>query len=216
MQVAPDSDIDAVRRTMRRSGMSSNSRFHIMYVCTANICRSPMAERVAGQRLRQVLGPAAARFTVSSAGTSALQGDDIHPYAVKALESLGAPVDGFRARQVTAGLLADADLVLTAGREHRAACVSLEPTTLGRCFTIRQFARLAETVSGSSLPIGDPVTRARHLVAAALRARGTLQPVAPEFDGVPDPIGRSPEVFADCAQLLREAVGLPLDLIAGG
>jgi protein-tyrosine phosphatase len=206
MQVAPDSDIEAVRRTMGRSGMSSNSRFHIMYVCTANICRSPMAERVAGQRLRQVLGPAAARFTVSSAGTS----------AVKALESLGAPVDGFRARQVTAGLLADADLVLTAGREHRAACVSLEPTTLGRCFTIRQFARLAETVSGSSLPIGDPVTRARHLVAAALRARGTLQPVAPEFDGVPDPIGRSPEVFADCAQLLREAIGLPLDLIAGG
>jgi protein-tyrosine phosphatase len=194
----------------------SDERFSVLFVCTANICRSPMAERLAAHVLLESLGAGAARFTMASAGTKALEGEDMHPYTAQVLQAAGAPAGGFRARQVLPQQVAGADLILTATRTHRSAVVSLDPSALGRCFTIPQFARLTEAVTRSTtLPEGDPVQRGRALVRETARARALLQPVPAEEDEIPDPIGRSLEAFDACGALLRQTLRPPLELITG-
>jgi protein-tyrosine phosphatase len=186
----------------------SQGYFNVLFVCTANICRSPMAERLAAAELD---GP----FSVASAGTRGHHGEDMHPYAAETLASMDVDPEGFRARQLDASHIAGADLILTATREHRSAVVSLDPTSLGRAFTIPQFARLvaASEPVGSS---GDPAERARAVVKEALRARALLQPVEREVDEIADPIGRPREAFTACATLLQDTLRPALAVIAAG
>ena len=189
----------------------SGERFEILFVCTANICRSPMAERLAARYLADMTDV----IGVSGAGTRGHEGSQMHPHAEQSLRSLGVTSGGFRARQLTAAHLAGADLVLTAAREHRSACVSLDPASLGRVFTIPQFARLAEVTAGTPIPGDDPVTRARGVVREAVRARALLQPVSAELDEIADPIGRPQAEFDACAALLQRELLPTLRLLAG-
>jgi protein-tyrosine phosphatase len=189
----------------------SGQRFEILFVCTANICRSPMAERLAAR----YLGDVPDLFGVSGAGTRGQEGSEMHPHAEQTLRSLGASADGFQARRLTAAHLAGADLVLTATREHRSACVSLDPVSLGRVFTIPQFARLAEVMATTPIDGDDPVTRARAVVREAVRARALLQPISAELDEIADPIGRPQEAFDACGELLQRELGPTLRLLAG-
>jgi protein-tyrosine phosphatase len=189
----------------------SGGGFSILFVCTANICRSPMAERLAAQELARHGG----LISVSSAGTRGHHGDDMHPYAAETLESMGVAADAFRARQLDASHIGGADLILTATREHRSAVVSLDPASLGRAFTIPQFARLV--AASDRVPATEnPVERARMVVQEALRARAMLQPVDRELDEIADPIGRPREAFTACATLLQNTLRPALAVIAAG
>ena len=108
-----------------------------------------------------------------------------------------------------------ADLVLGATRDHRAAAVVLHPRAAPRTFTLREFARLAAAVDPATLPSGDPVARARALVAAAAALRASVPPARPRDDDLADPYHAPASAFAACAALVRSALDGPLDLVAG-
>ncbi|WP_434739970.1 low molecular weight phosphatase family protein [Micromonospora sp. SH-82] len=169
----------------------------ILFVCHANLCRSPMAEFVATDLLAKL------PVTVASAGTHAVDGHPMHPYAAEVATGTGRDPETFRSRRVTADLLRDAALVLTATRGQRSTCVGLAPAALHRVFTLRQFARLAELASGPQAATGAPLTAA--LRAAAL-ARGRLQPTAPADDDLTDPIGNGLAEFRECAREIERCV----------
>ena len=63
----------------------------VLFVCHANMCRSPMAEYIARRLL------AAHPVTVASAGTDAVDGTPMHPYAIDLAAGTGADPTGFRA-----------------------------------------------------------------------------------------------------------------------
>src|SRR6266487_4367262 len=107
--------------------LTAGSAFRVLVVCAGNVCRSPLAERLIRARLAAALGGGAERFLVASAGTEAVAGTPMDQRAAAVARSLGADPDGFRAQPVSADLVAGADLVLTATREHRAAVVRLHP-----------------------------------------------------------------------------------------
>src|SRR4051794_35150893 len=101
-------------------------------VCTGNICRSPLMERLFVARLQAKLpAPQAARFEVGSCGTWGLDGWAMEPAAAETLTGLGGDPVGFQARAMTAALL-DADLILVATREHRRLVVTEAPSALSR------------------------------------------------------------------------------------
>jgi len=193
----------------------ADDRFGILVVCTANICRSPIAERLLRHSLGARLGPAVAQFHVSSAGTEALVGEAIHPHSATMLDELGARSSGFHSRAVTPAYLSGADLVLTATRAHRAACVSLAPATIGRTFTLKQLARLANAVQPEMVPVTDPVARARWLIAAVPILRPQLQPVAAAEEDLLDPIGRPIQAYRVVADETQRAVDAIAGVIAG-
>ncbi len=145
----------------------------VLFVCTANICRSPAMELIA----RDLAGSADVVF--SSAGTHARTG---HPMNSEMAATLPAgAADGFRSRHLTAAVLTDADLVLTAEQVHRRHILDDFPQLHRQVFTLGQFAASLPDadLTGADLTGADLVTAAGHRRAAA----------APEHD-VGDPYRR--------------------------
>ncbi len=189
--------------------------FRVLHVCTGNICRSPMAERLMADGLQARLGEQAAGFVVESAGTWGHTGSPMEPYALSTLASYDVDGSAFRARELVAEHVVAADLVLAATREHRAAAVVLQPRAAARTFTLREFARLAAAVDPTALPDGDPAERARALVKAAAGKRGLVPPETPADDDLADPYHAPESAFAACAALIQEALRAPLELLGG-
>src|SRR3954447_10202641 len=147
--------------------------FRVLFVCTGNICRSPMGQVMLTSRLRAALGPAADRLgEVTSAGTYGVVGHAIEREARVAVDELGVVPDDFAARELVKDILEASDLVLTATREHRAAAVSMLPRASRRTFTIREFARLVSAFDVGALTGDDPLARTKSLVDAAAAQRG--------------------------------------------
>ncbi|TFV52992.1 low molecular weight phosphatase family protein [Blastococcus sp. TF02A-35] len=172
----------------------------VLLLCTANVCRSPLAEVL----LRAELGPGT-DVDVSSAGVRARPGDLA---CATMAEVAGVAPSGSPARQVDPRLLQQADLVLTMTRTHRAAAVDLAPAALRRTFTLREFADLAVLAAGGTdLPAaGSPGRRLADLVVAAPRARAGR--VAGAHDDIPDPHGLGPAEHERAGAEIRRAVAV--------
>jgi protein-tyrosine phosphatase len=174
--------------------------FRILTVCTGNICRSPLAERLLQHGLDQ-LAPGA--YRVDSAGTGALVGAAMEPHIEGFVRVLGASADNFSARQLTAAILAEQDLVLALTRRHRSRIMELHPGMLKKAFTLRELARLlpqVQTHRGAA-----PRERWEAVIPLALRAR-SLHGHNPEEDDVVDPYGRGDDVYEQTRREIMPAV----------
>jgi protein-tyrosine phosphatase len=123
----------------------------VLTVCTGNICRSPLAERL--------LGLARADLSVTSAGLSALVGhpadrDTVH---VAQLRS-GIVLDGHSARQFTAELGRRNDLILVMEDWQRLRISEIAPSLFGRVFLLTRWT------TGVDVP--DPYRRGPAVQAA--------------------------------------------------
>jgi protein-tyrosine phosphatase len=95
----------------------------VLFVCTGNTCRSPLAEALCKKLLADRLGCPVEElprrgFVVLSAGLSALRGEPAAAEAVEAARELGADLSGHGSRPVTPELLALADLVVGMTGSH--------------------------------------------------------------------------------------------------
>ncbi|WP_409329167.1 hypothetical protein [Trujillonella humicola] len=170
----------------------------VLVVCTANICRSPVGERLLAARL------AGAGVTVGSAGTRALTGAAIDPPMAALLGPAGARADGFAARQLRPELVRDAALVLAMSREHRAAAVSTLPAAVRRTFLLADAADLAEAVAASGWPAQVAPTPAARL--AALPSLAAPHRPAARGVEVPDPYRRPAAEYRECFAVVEDAV----------
>jgi protein-tyrosine phosphatase len=177
----------------------------ILCVCTGNVCRSPVAERLLAARL----GPS---VTVTSAGTLGLTGRAIEPAMAAHLAALGLSDVGFTARRLTAADLGRADLVLGLTRDHRADAVEMAPSTVRRAFTLLEFARLLGQIHPDELPEGTAADRLRTATPlAAARRRMISGPI--DTDDVVDPYRLAQEVYDQSFSAIRIAVDAIADRI---
>lgn len=180
--------------------MSGDAPFRILTVCTGNICRSPMAERLLQSGL-DALAPG--QFHISSAGVGALVGEPIDARVAGFVRVFGGDSEGFAARQLTPEILAGQDLVLALTREHRGHVVQMAPAFLRKAFTLRELARVLPGIQGD--PDLHPSERWRDALRRALRAR-TANNVDPAQDDVVDPYRRKDEVYQQMVRELAPAV----------
>jgi protein-tyrosine phosphatase len=196
----------------------TGDRFHILFVCSGNICRSPFAEVVTRHLLARRLHPREAEcFSVGSAGVSAVVGADMDSRTRAELIRRGLHDESRTrhvAQQVDRAAVAAADLVLTAEREHRALVVATHPAALRVTFSLLEFSRLLASAKLDPFE-QDAVLRARAAVAAAAMERGMAPPVTPEDDSVPDPMGGPEDVRAQSYALIGSATRTVLDAILG-
>lgn len=178
----------------------------ILNVCTGNLCRSPIAERLMAAGLRERYDEIAETVVVSSAGTSAQVGQPVHPLAAAELVRRGVSAEDFEARMFDPDVAERADLILTATRRHRDKIVANTPALLGKVFTWRELAWLVDGLS-DTIVRGEHLTdRVRNLPRAAGLRRDSLQAPEPtEFD-VLDPIGGAEQDFKQAAVEIDEAV----------
>ena len=181
--------------------------FRLLFVCTGNLCRSPLAERLGRAHLDEVMGPGAARVRLSSAGTGGVVDEPMHPFSALVLSGLGGDPAGFSGRRLEAGHVEEADLVLTMTRKHRRDTLGLAPRALAKTFTLREAVDLARTVDAVPGDGEEGAARARAVVARMAAARSHRR--SGEDDDVPDPIGRPVEIHQDVGEAIAEAL-LPL------
>ncbi len=98
----------------------------ILFVCTGNTCRSPLAEAIARHWVKQGgLGGPSSLF-IASAGISAPPNSPVSPETLAALERMGIQHEG-RSKQLTREMIEKADLVIGMTQEHVEAARSLVP-----------------------------------------------------------------------------------------
>jgi protein-tyrosine phosphatase len=153
----------------------------VLFVCTANICRSPMAAAflIGGRGDRRV------GFEVASAGL--LPGGRVPPpEVVETMDAYGLDVRGHRSRQLTADMLGPADLILGMGRRHVQEAVLLDGAVWPRAFTLKEFVRRGEAVGPR--PDRVPIRSWLQAVHAGrtrteLAGRSSTEEVADPFGG---------------------------------
>ncbi len=102
--------------------MSQPSPFRIVFVCTGNTCRSPLAEALAREELRR---RGWGGVEVASAGTSAIPGSPISEGSLRVGAEIGLDLSGHRARLLDESVVADADVLLTMSPHHRQRAAEL-------------------------------------------------------------------------------------------
>lgn len=174
----------------------SKDRFGVLFVCTANICRSPYMELTARALHAQHGKPGSVEF--SSAGTHGFTDRVMDTQMLEVLEA-GADGSTFRSRAVARDLIDRADLILTAEAKHREFLVEDHPRAFRRIFTLGQFAESMDAPSTEGLS-------GRELIEAVGKLRA---PSKPEHD-VDDPYRRGPEAARTAADhitaLLRRII----------
>lgn len=178
----------------------------VLLVCTGNICRSPMGQGL----LTAALANLRPLLSIGSAGTAALVGSPMEPLAARQLDRRGAALPDFRARALSAALVLEADLVLTATREHRSVVATVEPSAVVRTFTFGEIARLLRDV--------EPSARGRspaEVATAAHARRGRTRQARPREDDLQDPYGGSSADFARCAARLDRMLSAVVRSICG-
>ena len=174
----------------------------ILIVCTGNICRSPFIERLLQHNLDESQPTSGAGILVSSAGTGALTGQSMDEQAAAQLVAHGGDPTGFIARDLTADLIEESDLVLTATREHRGQVALMHPPALRQVFTFTDFADLVAEVDGLGARVAhtDSRTWVQQVTERAAARRGLNPPLEPAQADIVVPFRRDDTVFAAMAQ----------------
>ena len=136
----------------------------ILIVCTANQCRSPLAEELLRQQLRATY-PAQA-WQVESAGTWATSGRSAHPDMRTVAAEFGLDLAAHRARNVDNVDLAAYDLILTMEQSHKEALQIEFPSIRNRVFLLSEMLGVTYDIPD---PIGGPLEDYRTTVKELTR-----------------------------------------------
>jgi low molecular weight protein-tyrosine phosphatase len=177
--------------------------FQILFVCTGNRCRSPLAEVQLRQLARGL------PIEVGSVGLLDLGPAPALPEMIEVARTSGLDLSAHRARGLSSIDLAGADLVIGLERTHVATAVVEGNAPYDKVFSFREIVRLLEVIEPPDSD--DVVERARAAVARAHEARGTDPSFVPGED-IQDPFGGPREGYFTMARTVGD---LSRRLLAG-
>lgn len=133
-----------------------DNKYTILFVCTGNTCRSPMAQ-AALQVLLQKQRPN--KFRVISAGISTAAGYPATRFANDAVKVWKGDLSNHESQQLSPSLIEEADLILAMAPEHYKEILRMVPSALDKVYLFKNFPDSAPVGDGVDDPIGQSLDR---------------------------------------------------------
>ncbi|QAY67695.1 low molecular weight protein arginine phosphatase [Paenibacillus protaetiae] len=184
----------------------------ILFVCTGNTCRSPMAEAL----LRKLAQERGVPIEVKSAGVSTMDGLPVSRHAAEVLRKRRIDHGG-KSNALDPGAVEWADLVLTMTASHKRSLLQWFPEAVEKTYTLKEFVHLDESTLADIEKLEQLYTE-MHM-KQALGGQLTdeerselllLERKIPSFD-IADPFGGPLEEYDRCAQEIEAALLKLLD-----
>ncbi len=131
--------------------MTADEKYAIVFVCTGNTCRSPMAE---GALRAMIPDCRADRVEIGSAGIAAVPGKRVTPLAAEVAARRGIDLASGRSRPFTEELARRADLIICMESSHRSAAEAVARGGRGKVVLLQDFLPPSDPMFGKDIP--DP------------------------------------------------------------
>ena len=158
----------------------------VLFVCSGNTCRSPMAAAIMNHLVRTNAGDGStdAPIHAESAGTGAMRGAPQTPEGAQALRAMGVAPEGHSSRPLTRELIEDAERVFVMTPQHKRAAIDLAPDLADRIDTLDPEGGMIPDPIGMSQEVYDETAgRLRELIERRLREMDEQQPSAAKAGG---------------------------------
>ena len=154
----------------------------VLFVCSGNTCRSPMAEGLARRILSDQLHIApdlleSKGICVVSAGSFAMPGTRATPQAVEAVKPLGADLSRHRSQPLSVELIHQADVIFTMGRNHADAVTALVPSAIEKTHTLDPSGDIDDPIGGDIALYQELAVHLQGLIEKRLSEKALLQAV---------------------------------------
>ncbi|MCL1916729.1 MAG: low molecular weight protein arginine phosphatase [Peptococcaceae bacterium] len=144
----------------------------LLFVCTGNTCRSPMAAALASHIF-------ASDIVVESAGIDAFEGESASPPAIAVMERRGIDLSGHCAKRLTMEMVGDADMIVTMTTAQQALVWRLGPEFADKVYLLSEIAVLEDMAANISDPWGGGMDRYEECAALLEKC---LRSMAPNFE----------------------------------
>lgn len=147
---------------------------NILFVCTGNTCRSPMAEGF----FKDIVSKSAVlstEYSSSSAGISAVDGDKASKNSIKAMKSdWNIDISAHTSKSISSDTVKDSYLILTMTGQHKAALIREYPLAKNKIYTLKEYVKSESNnprhfEAGCSTDISDPFGKSLDEYRAAAK-----------------------------------------------
>jgi protein-tyrosine-phosphatase len=161
-------------------------KFKVLFVCTGNSCRSPMAEGILKKMLEE---NKLDNFEVGSAGTSSLDGAFPSLFAIEVAKAQNVDLTQHRSHQLNQRILRKADLILSMSNEHLEQIRTMNEKALKKTYLLKTFPQ-HHPVSPPEAPAGHPSGEDLSITENENKS--------PDLSYIKDPIGGSMDDYNQC------------------
>ena len=132
----------------------TSSDLNVLFICTGNTCRSPMAEQMFNEKAKDLSAHAI------SAGLDANPGSPMNPQASEALTNLGCTPTEHNSTQVSTQAIEEADVILTFTQDQKIELGERFPAAVEKLFTISEYAHGRTEISED---VSDPYDKSAEV-----------------------------------------------------